>query len=81
MEPGTSVLEGARGAGLPMASACGARAVCGRCGVIVIAGSDSLPAEDEREREVKLRNRIDANQRLACRLTVAGNVEVRASYW
>lgn len=81
VEPGTSVLEAARAAGLPMASSCGARSLCGRCGVHVVAGADQLPPEDERERDVKARNRIDPSQRLACRLSVAGNVEVRATYW
>lgn len=81
VEPGTSVLEAARQAGLPMASACGAKAICGRCGVLIVAGADSLPPEDERERDVKARNRIDADQRLACRLAVASDVEVRATYW
>ena len=81
VEPGTSVLEGARAAGLPIASACGAKSLCGRCGVVIIAGSENLPPEDERERDVKVRNRIDPAQRLACRLAVAGDVEVRATYW
>ena len=81
VEPGTSVLEAARQAGLPMASACSAKAICGRCGVTVVAGAQHLPPEDARERDAKARNRIDPNQRLACRLHVAGDVEVRASYW
>ena len=81
VEPGTSVLEAAREAGLPMASACGAKAICGRCGVTVVAGAHNLPPEDERERDAKARNRIDSKQRLACRLHVAGDVEVQASYW
>jgi ferredoxin len=81
VEPGTSVLEAARAAGLPIASACGAKSLCGRCGVVVVAGASNLPPEDERERNVKLRNRIDENQRLACRLAVAGDVEVTATYW
>ena len=37
VDPGTSVLEAARAAGLPIASGCGARSLCGRCGVYVAA--------------------------------------------
>jgi ferredoxin len=48
---------------------------------VVVDGASNLPPEDERERNAKLRNRIDEGQRLACRLAVAGNVEVTATYW
>jgi uncharacterized 2Fe-2S/4Fe-4S cluster protein (DUF4445 family) len=78
---GTTLLEAAREAGLPMASACGADGICGRCGVQVLAGAASLSAETGAERSVKRRNRIDPAQRLACRAAVSGDVEVTATYW
>ena len=46
-----------------------------------MSGADRLPPEDERERTAKQRNRIDPSQRLACRLRVAGDIEVKATYW
>ena len=79
VEHGTPDLEAARRAGLPMASACGAQAICGRCGVYVVG--DALRPEDPLERDVKARNRVDSRQRLACCIPVAGDLEVRASYW
>ena len=79
VDHGTTVLEAARRAGLPMASACGARAICGRCGVYVVGAA--LRPEDPLERDVKARNRVDPRQRLACCIPVAGDLEVRASYW
>jgi ferredoxin, 2Fe-2S len=79
--PGTTLLEAARRAGLPIASACGADGVCARCGVRVLAGAASLSAEDEVEARQKRRNRVDPALRLACRAAVSGDVEVGASYW
>jgi ferredoxin len=79
--PGTTLLEAARRAGLPIASACGADGVCARCGVRVLAGAAALSAEDEVESRQKRRNRVDPALRLACRAAVSGDVEVSASYW
>jgi 2Fe-2S ferredoxin len=81
VRPGTTLLEAARRAGLPMASSCGADGICGRCGVRVLAGAGTLSAEAANETEVKRRNRIDPELRLACRVGVHGPVEVTASYW
>ena len=78
---GTTLLEAARRAGLPMASACGADGICGRCGIQVLSGMESLTSESTNETEVKRRNRVDPELRLACRAGVQGPVEVTASYW
>jgi uncharacterized 2Fe-2S/4Fe-4S cluster protein (DUF4445 family) len=78
---GTPLIEAVRRAGLPMASACGADGICGRCGVRVLAGAGALSAETRDEGEVKRRNRVEAGLRLACRATLGGPVEVTASYW
>ncbi len=81
VSPGTTLLDAARRAGLPMASSCGADGICGRCGMQVLAGAAWLSAEAVDESEVKRRNRIDPERRLACRAGVTGPVEVTASYW
>jgi uncharacterized 2Fe-2S/4Fe-4S cluster protein (DUF4445 family) len=78
---GTTLLEAARRAGLPIASACGGDALCGRCGVLVLAGEETIAPEDERETRAKRRNRVPAEQRLACRIPVSGDLQVTASYW
>ena len=78
---GTTLLEAARQAGLPMASACGADGICGRCGVTLLDGADAVSPETGNEAEVKQRNRIEPSQRLACRAHVNGSVEISASYW
>jgi ferredoxin len=78
---GTTLLEAARRAGLPMASACGADGLCARCGVRVLAGGAALSSETEAERRQKRRNRIDPALRLACRAAATGDVELTAGYW
>ena len=62
--PVTTLLEAARRAGLPVASACGADGLCARCGMRVLEGADNLSAEEESETRVKHRNRIDGALRL-----------------
>jgi ferredoxin len=78
---GASLLEAARRAGLPIASACGAEGLCGRCGLEILRGAEALPPESEREARVKRRNRVDPAQRLACCVSLSADVEARATYW
>lgn len=78
---GTSLLEAARRAGLPVARACGGEASCARCGLLIVEGSDGLAPESEHERDAKRSNRVDAELRLSCLLRVAGDLTVSAPYW
>ena len=78
---GTSLLEAARRAGLPVASACDRHAACGRCGLRVLAGSTARDRESTRESELKARNRVDAGLRLSCLMKVRGDLTVTAAYW
>lgn len=79
--PGTSLLEAARQAGLPVASACGAEGICGRCGLQILEGEGSLKPETEREEQIKSANRVDPGLRLACRIKLQGDLVVTAPYW
>jgi ferredoxin len=78
---GTSLLEAARQAGLPVAQSCTGGAVCGRCGLRVLAGGDGLPPESAGERRAKQRNRIDGGLRLSCLLRLEQDLTVTAPYW
>ncbi len=78
---GTRLLEATRRASLPMASACGAESICGRCGVEILRAAAALPAETEEERNVKQRNRVDPQLRLACRIAVSADLVVTTRYW
>jgi len=76
-----TLLEATRAAGLPIASACGENGTCARCGLLILEGGDNLDPQSEREARIKERNRIDPEQRLACRVRPRGDLTVRATYW
>lgn len=78
---GTTLLEAVVGAGLPIARGCGADGLCGRCGVLLLAGADAVDPESDEESATKRRNRIDPAVRLACRTHAHGDVQLTASYW
>jgi ferredoxin len=78
---GTTLLDAALAAGLPVARSCGADGVCARCGLRVVAGAGALSPEAPDETRIKQRNRIDAELRLACRATIHGDVVATALYW
>ena len=78
---GTSLLEAARRAGLPVASACGAGGICARCGLDILEGAEGLPAESERETDIKSANRVDEDLRLACKIQLECDLVVTAPYW
>jgi 2Fe-2S ferredoxin len=78
---GTLLLDAARSAGLPVASACDAEGVCGRCGVSILSGAETVSCETQQESTIKERNRIDARLRLACRVKLANDLRVTAPYW
>jgi ferredoxin len=78
---GSTLLDAALAAKLPIARACGADGLCGRCGVRVLSGAGSVDTESAAEVATRLRNRLDPALRLACRTRVRADVEVTASYW
>jgi len=79
---GSTLLDAALAAGLPIARACGADGLCARCGVRIVAGAErGVDAASPAEVATRLRNRLDPALRLACRTHVLGDVEVAASYW
>jgi 2Fe-2S ferredoxin len=78
---GTTLLEAARRAGLPVARACGGDGLCARCGLRVLAGEEALDAPSAAEERAKARNRVPAELRLACRVELRGALEVSAAYW
>ena len=78
---GTLLIDAVRSAELPMASACRADGLCGRCGVAILAGAGEVAPESPEESRTKQRNRIDAGLRLACRIRVCADVSVAAPYW
>jgi len=78
---GTPLIDAVRRANLPIASACGGDGLCGRCGVAIEEGHQSVSAETPEETRAKQRNRIAPQLRLACRIRVAADLSVSAPYW
>jgi 2Fe-2S ferredoxin len=76
---GTTLLDAARRAGLPVARACGGAGLCSRCGLHVLSGRVSR--ESTEEVRAKHANRVDARLRLACLARLEGDAVVTAAYW
>jgi 2Fe-2S ferredoxin len=78
---GTTLLDAAREAGLPIARACGERALCGRCDLQILEGHRGLSPETPDERETLRRDAASGARRLACQARVQGPVCATAGYW
>ena len=77
---GVDLFSALRRGGLPIASSCTGRVVCGRCIVDVLAGDPGEAGEEERA--VLTREGASPGQRLACRLLPHGpGLIVTAGYW
>jgi adenylate cyclase len=68
VEPGVSVLEASRRAGIPHASICGGRGRCSTCRVKIVDGRDGLPPMERSEARVLHRIGAPDGVRLACQL-------------
>jgi adenylate cyclase len=76
IQPGTSVLEASRDAGIPHASVCGGRGRCSTCRIRLGNGREHvLPASED---EVKVLKRVGLPQtvRLACQLRPTQHLEI-----
>ncbi len=78
--PDTDLFSALRRGGMPIASSCTGRRVCGRCVVAVLHGHAGR-AEAE-ERAILAREAAAPNERLACRLVPREpGLVVTAGYW
>jgi adenylate cyclase len=68
VDPGTSILEASRLAGIPHVSVCGGRGRCSTCRVRVIDGLEGQPEAEGRERATLRSISAAADVRLACQL-------------
>jgi len=75
--PGETLLDAARRAGVPLASACGGEAACTTCRVLVVEGPEGLAPPPADEAAVLAPLGADAALRLGCRARVQGPVTVR----
>ncbi len=73
-EPGATLLEVSRNAGIPHASVCGGRGRCSTCRVHVSRGFHMLPPPDEDERALLTRINAPEYVRLACRVVPSDDI-------
>ncbi|MDP7549331.1 MAG: adenylate/guanylate cyclase domain-containing protein, partial [Alphaproteobacteria bacterium] len=76
IEPGLSVLDASRLAGIAHASVCGGRGRCSTCRVRIAAGQSALPPADGDEVKVLARVAAPDSVRLACQLRPTADVAV-----
>jgi adenylate cyclase len=75
--PGETLLDTARRAGVPLASACGGEAACSTCRLVVVEGRDELAPPAPEEAAVLASLGAETSLRLACRARPAGTMTVR----
>ena len=74
---GNTILDASLAANVPHTHACGGKARCSTCRVIVIDGLECCADRTPNERVLAERLRFDVTIRLACQTAVTGNVKVR----
>ena len=78
---GTLLFDAASRAGLPVASSCGERFVCGRCNMEILTGAENLSLQHESERTLLKRNLKSESDRISCVTRIYGDCTVKTSYW
>jgi ferredoxin len=81
VEAGTSLLDAARAAGLPVAQSCGGLAICSWCKMQVLSGAEALSAIEPAESRLIAREGFSSNERASCQAEVLGDVTVTTTYW
>ena len=76
VQPGMTVLEASRAAGIPHASVCGGRGRCSTCRVRVGRGAETLPPPTPEEQKVLDRVAAPPTVRLACQIRPTADLEV-----
>jgi len=76
IQPGTTILEASRMAGIPHASVCGGRGRCSTCRVRISLGLDRLAPAGEQELKVLERVGAPPNVRLACQTRPLSDVAI-----
>lgn len=78
---GTLLFDAACRAGFPVASACSAEAVCGKCVMKIVKGASHLSEISSHEKKLLIRDKRDPDSRISCMTKIEGDCSVQASYW
>ena len=74
-------MKAIEGAGLPIGSSCGAVAVCAKCHVTVVKGSENLSPINPPEQKLLDREKFPSDRRISCLVRVLGDVTITTTYW
>ena len=72
-EKGSTLLQVIQRAGIPLASICGGRGVCGKCRVVVLGGVENLDHLTNAEMRLLRPQDIEKRVRLACQARIIGD--------
>ncbi|MEQ8350953.1 MAG: adenylate/guanylate cyclase domain-containing protein [Leptospiraceae bacterium] len=75
--PEDTILETSLKNGLEHMHACGGKARCSTCRVLILDGQENLEPRNEQERSLARRRGLENNVRLACQTKVKGPVHIR----
>lgn len=78
---GSQLMKALLGGGLPVASSCHGEAICGKCRIKIISGSENLSAETSDEKSLRARLHISDEYRISCQTKVHADIIVDADYW
>ncbi|MBL8972016.1 MAG: adenylate/guanylate cyclase domain-containing protein [Myxococcales bacterium] len=76
-DPDLTLLEIAREAGIPHASACGGNGRCSTCRVMILEHPENFDPRNAVETRLARAKGFDDNIRLACQTTITGDVKLR----
>ncbi len=77
VEPQETILSASLRSGIPHTHACGGKAKCSTCRVLVLEGAEHLPPRNQREETLASRLSLSDDIRLACQTAVQGRVKIR----
>jgi ferredoxin, 2Fe-2S len=66
---------------LPVASSCKGDGICSKCRVHILNGNENLTSESDLEIKTKLKNKVQASERLSCQAFLSGDVTIDTNYW
>ena len=72
-----SILQASLRSGIPHAHACGGKARCSTCRVIILAGMEHCKPRNAKEKKLAERLHFGPEIRLACQTQITGNVKLR----
>ena len=75
--PAETILEASLRLGISHAHACGGKARCSTCRVVILEGLENCMPRNSREESLAKKLHFDPQVRLACQTRIAGNIKLR----